>query len=116
MLQHHHGHHHHHHDTEPEGSGGADKARDPVCGMAVTITDKARSRDYGSEKFFFCSDGCQEKFDADPWFYASGAASRVEKRAQPGTQYTCPMHPEIISDKPGSCPICGMALEPMVPG
>ena len=115
MLQHHHGHHHHHHDTEPEGSGGADKARDPVCGMAVTITDKARSRDYGSEKFFFCSDGCQEKFDADPWFYASGAASRVEKRAQPGTQYTCPMHPEIISDKPGSCPICGMALEPMVP-
>ena len=83
--------------------------------MSVTIKPEARSRDYGSETYYFCSDGCQTKFDADPWFYASGNAAKVGKRAPQGTQWTCPMHPEIVRDEPGACPICGMALEPMVP-
>ncbi len=91
------------------------KAIDPVCGMQVTIASDARHRDYGGETFYFCSDGCQSKFEADPWFYASGAASKATKAAPAGTQWTCPMHPEIIRDKPGACPICGMALEPMIP-
>ena len=106
--------HHHHHaasDTKP----GAKTATDPVCGMQVEIKEGARTRDYGGETFHFCSAGCQEKFDTDPYFYASGNARKAGQRAQPGTQYTCPMHPEIVRDEPGSCPSCGMALEPMVP-
>ena len=114
---------HHHHDHETHASCGHDhakaeagpSAKDPVCGMSVTIKPEARSRDYGSETYYFCSDGCQTKFDADPWFYASGNAAKVGKRAPQGTQWTCPMHPEIVRDEPGACPICGMALEPMVP-
>ncbi|MDZ7711372.1 MAG: heavy metal translocating P-type ATPase [Roseovarius sp.] len=105
--------HHHHH--EPDIAPDADTATDPVCGMKVEIKEGARTRDYGDETFYFCSDGCQEKFDADPYFYASGNAGKVGQRAQPGAQYTCPMHPEIVRDEPGSCPKCGMALEPMVP-
>ena len=79
------------------------------------MREDARSREYGGETFWFCSEGCQTKFDADPYFYASGNAETTEQKAQPGTQWTCPMHPEIVRDEPGSCPICGMALEPMVP-
>lgn len=112
MAQHSHHHHHHgHDDTAP----GTESATDPVCGMSVAIKPDARSRDYGGETYYFCSDGCLEKFEADPWFYASGNAAKVEQRTPQGTQWTCPMHPEIVRDEPGACPICGMALEPMVP-
>jgi Cu+-exporting ATPase len=106
---------HHHHHAASDIAPGAETATDPVCGMQVEIKEGTPSRDYGGETFHFCSAGCQEKFDADPYFYASGNAKKVGQRAQPGTQYTCPMHPEIVRDAPGSCPICGMALEPMVP-
>ena len=102
---------HHDHDIAPD----AETATDPVCGMKVEIKEGARRRDYDGQTYHFCSEGCQEKFDADPWFYASGNAEKAGQRAQPGTQYTCPMHPEIVRDEPGSCPKCGMALEPMVP-
>nr|WP_108854999.1 heavy metal translocating P-type ATPase [Defluviimonas aquaemixtae] len=98
--------------SEPSG---APTAIDPVCGMSVTVNPEARSREYGDETFNFCSDGCQSKFDVDPWFYASGNVSKVGKHAAPGSQWTCPMHPEIVRDEPGACPICGMALEPMLP-
>ncbi|HRM75982.1 MAG TPA: heavy metal-binding domain-containing protein, partial [Paracoccus sp. (in: a-proteobacteria)] len=109
----HHGHGAHGHRQQAEAEPG--KAIDPVCGMQVTITPKARHRDYGGKTFYFCSQGCEAKFDADPWFHASGAAAKVGKSAPAGTQWTCPMHPEIIRDEPGACPICGMALEPMIP-
>ncbi|SPH25004.1 Copper-transporting P-type ATPase [Defluviimonas aquaemixtae] len=102
----------HSHMSEPSG---APTAIDPVCGMSVTVNPEARSREYGDETFNFCSDGCQSKFDVDPWFYASGNVSKVGKHAAPGSQWTCPMHPEIVRDEPGACPICGMALEPMLP-
>ncbi|ESW64293.1 heavy metal translocating P-type ATPase [Mesorhizobium sp. C277A] len=86
-------------------------ATDPVCGMSV---DRATARHFfrhEGQGFYFCSAGCQAKFEAEPQNYLGDrpAASPVPK----GTQYTCPMHPEVIRDKPGSCPICGMALEPM---
>ncbi|ESY12819.1 MULTISPECIES: heavy metal translocating P-type ATPase [unclassified Mesorhizobium] len=86
-------------------------ATDPVCGMSV---DRATARHFfrhEGQGFYFCSAGCQAKFQAEPQKYLGDrpAASPVPK----GTQYTCPMHPEVIRDKPGSCPICGMALEPM---
>ena len=86
-------------------------AIDPVCGMKVdraTAKHFARHDGHGT---YFCSAGCKAKFEADPGKYADG---RPAPEPMPkGTQYTCPMHPEIVRDKPGSCPICGMALEPM---
>ena len=106
---------HHHHQATSDVKPGAETVTDPVCGMQVEVKDGARTRDYGGETFHFCSARCQEKFDADPYFYASGNAKKAGQKATPGTQYTCPMHPEIVRDEPGSCPICGMALEPMLP-
>ncbi|MER8441775.1 heavy metal translocating P-type ATPase [Mesorhizobium sp. M1066] len=86
-------------------------ATDPVCGMSV---DRATARHFARHEgqgFYFCSAACQAKFEAEPLKYLG---DRPAPQPMPkGTQYTCPMHPEIIRDKPGSCPICGMALEPM---
>jgi P-type Cu+ transporter len=86
-------------------------AVDPVCGMDV---DRAGARHFlrhDGQKQYFCSAGCQQKFEADPERYTGAKAPPAPMPR--GTQYTCPMHPEIIRDGPGSCPICGMALEPM---
>ncbi len=122
-----HRHHHHHHAGNETESGarhhhntdvtdrGTGTAVDPVCGMSVAIEPVARSREFGGETYYFCSDGCMEKFEADPYFHASGNAKAAKQRFDAGTQRTCPMHPEIVRDEPGACPICGMALEPMVP-
>ncbi|RVD26665.1 MULTISPECIES: heavy metal translocating P-type ATPase [unclassified Mesorhizobium] len=86
-------------------------ATDPVCGMSV---DRASARHFvrhEGQGFYFCSAGCKGKFEAAPAHYLG---DRPAPQPMPkGTQYTCPMHPEIIRDKPGACPICGMALEPM---
>ena len=90
-------------------------AIDPVCGMTVRLKSDARTESYGADTFHFCSEKCQTKFRADPWFYASGRAAGHKKVAPTNVQYTCPMHPEIIRDAPGACPICGMALERMLP-
>jgi len=87
------------------------KATDPVCGMSV---DRAAAKHFARHEgqgFYFCSAGCKAKFEAEPRKYLG---DRPAPRPMPkGTQYTCPMHPEVIRDKPGSCPKCGMALEPM---
>jgi Cu+-exporting ATPase len=91
------------------------KAIDPVCGMTVTLKPDTRTETFDSKSFHFCSGNCQTKFKADPWFYASGRAAGRKKSAAANVQYTCPMHPQIIRDAPGACPICGMALEPMLP-
>lgn len=107
------GHHHHHHHADI--AVGAETAIDPVCGMTVEIKADARSQPFGDETYYFCSDRCRTRFGADPWFYVSGNAAEKGSIAAPGTQYTCPMHPEIVRDEPGACPLCGMALEPMVP-
>ncbi|MDP3868027.1 heavy metal translocating P-type ATPase [Phenylobacterium sp.] len=81
---------------------------DPVCGMTVK-TDTHRHVHDGVE-FGFCSAGCKTKFAADPGKYLG--EREPEPPPPPGTIYTCPMHPEIRQEGPGSCPICGMALEP----
>ena len=94
---------------------GTATAIDPVCGMTVQVTDVTRSEVFAGQNFHFCSDKCRAAFEADPWFYASGNAARRGKVATVGAQYTCPMHPQILRDTPGNCPICGMTLEPVVP-
>jgi Cu+-exporting ATPase len=99
------------HDKFVKDPGAYLEATDPVCGMKV---DRATARHFTRQDgkgFYFCSAGCQRKFEAKPDSFL-GSRPAVEVMAA-GTQYTCPMHPEIIRDKPGSCPLCGMALEPM---
>ncbi len=99
----------HGHSCHPPANAVSHK--DPVCGMRVEAnTDRQVS--HGGETYYFCSDRCVDKFRADPEGYLSGTA-RTPPPAGPGVKYTCPMHPEIVKDGPGDCPICGMALEPM---
>ena len=86
-------------------------ATDPVCGMSVDRSAAKHFVRHEGKGYYFCSAGCRSKFEAEPGKYLG---DRPAPEPMPrGTQYTCPMHPEIIRDKPGSCPICGMALEPM---
>jgi Cu+-exporting ATPase len=86
------------------------EATDPVCGMAVDRAGARHLASHGGERFYFCSAGCREKFEADPARYLGEREPPTPMPA--GTIYTCPMHPEIEQVGPGSCPICGMALEP----
>ena len=100
-------------------SAGEPQLRDPVCGMSVTRESKHHVEHEGRE-YFFCSAGCRTKFIADPDKYLarvsqSEAIAAHEEAAIPGATYTCPMHPEIVQDHPGTCPKCGMALEPLMP-
>jgi Cu+-exporting ATPase len=86
-------------------------AIDPVCGMKVDPQTTPHHADYAGQTFHFCSSGCRTKFEADPGRYLS--PRRDQPPAAPArTIYTCPMHPEVRQVGPGSCPICGMALEP----
>ncbi|MCP4314750.1 MAG: copper-translocating P-type ATPase [Hyphomicrobiales bacterium] len=81
--------------------------------MPVSDADTAPNAQFNEDTFVFCSDKCQQDFLSDPYFYASGNSRRVIHDAPEGTTFTCPMHPEIIRNEPGACPICGMALEPI---
>ena len=95
--------HHHHQHT---ATGGA---IDPVCGMMVDPHSAKHRADYHGHTYYFCSAGCRTKFVNDPQKYLGDAQARAGAE---GTIYTCPMHPQIRQLGPGSCPICGMALEP----
>ena len=87
-------------------------AIDPVCGMSVTIEGAEHRAEHDGAQHYFCSAHCQQKFVTDPEMYLSGAHLNAVEDVPEGTIYTCPMHPEIRQEGPGSCPICGMALEP----
>ncbi len=89
--------------------------KDPVCGMTVTV-QSAHRQDYQGQSYFFCGPRCRARFADNPSQFLSGAAvSPPPSAAPPGTYYTCPMHPEVRQEHSGSCPRCGMALEPEVP-
>ena len=85
---------------------------DPVCGMTVDPATAKHKADYKGHPYFFCSAGCRTKFMAAPAKYLDASPAAAEPMAA-DTIYTCPMHPQIRQAGPGSCPICGMALEPL---
>ena len=104
-------------DLDVNGACGCGEAElaagsltDPVCGMTVELVTSKHHFDHGGTTYHFCSDGCRTKFSADPDRYLKPEAPEP---AKPGAIYTCPMHPQIRQGGPGSCPICGMALEPV---
>ncbi|MGE0741897.1 MAG: heavy metal translocating P-type ATPase [Hyphomonadaceae bacterium] len=132
------GHDHNHHHVAPNAAA---EERDPVCGMTVKA-DSPHRLEHDGKDVLFCSASCKAKFAANPTKYAAvkeqhsccavpkdddGASCHAHDHAShgapaidratvpPGSKWTCPMHPEIVRDGPGSCPICGMALEPTMP-
>lgn len=86
--------------------------KDPVCGMIVKLGNNKPSLKYHGDEFHFCNPKCHDKFGADPYFYLSGNKAKQTQSAPKNATYTCPMDPEIVQEGPGTCPICGMALEP----
>ncbi|MBR0967194.1 heavy metal translocating P-type ATPase [Bradyrhizobium diazoefficiens] len=100
-------HDHHHHAAAEAG------VVDPVCGMTVDPETSKHRADHRGVTYHFCSAGCRTKFAAAPEQYLGKAKAEAQRADVPeGTVYTCPMHPQIRQIGPGSCPICGMALEP----
>src|SRR2546425_7607606 len=111
-MKEHNGHHH--------NADAAVVEKDPVCGMDVVPGQApGGSADHAGKTYWFCSQGCREKFVADPKRYVAPSPTKpaadaiAPAPARPRTKWTCPMHPQIVRDEPGSCPICGMALEPI---
>lgn len=123
VEEHDHQHHSHGHQLHGQVSGGAEPGvstvdkpyTDPVCGMQVG-PNREKEISYKDLVYHFCSAKCMAKFNVAPDAYASKIRQpTVSEPAQAGTAYTCPMHPEIRQTAPGNCPICGMALEPVMP-
>jgi Cu+-exporting ATPase len=117
-------HDHSRHHNHPHGSVESVAVKDPVCGMTINPEKAAGHSEYGGQTVYFCSLGCKTKFDANPAKYAqANEGMRDSKPMKPAAppptaakgEWTCPMHPEILRDAPGSCPICGMAQEPRTP-
>ncbi len=137
MNHDHHEHSHNRHDhghmgpTTAELPRAAGAGTDPVCGMTVDPATAAGSTTHNGTTYHFCGRHCLAKFEADPAKYTAPAAkpgghsccgAKALRPPQPPAQltaeavkYTCPMHPEVVQDGPGTCPKCGMALEPMTP-
>ncbi|MGH9340199.1 MAG: heavy metal translocating P-type ATPase [Acidobacteriota bacterium] len=94
--------------------------KDPVCHMDVSPDSAFGQETHQGQIYYFCSTGCAEKFRRNPQQYASASSAEAAaalgpatgEDKPPGQEYTCPMHPEIVRNEPGNCPICGMALEP----
>ncbi len=105
----------HAHEAHPADPGkqAAHLVKDPVCGMDVDPHAGKPHAEHKGRTYYFCCEGCRTKFLADPERYL-GKAARAAEPVPEGTIYTCPMHPEVRQVGPGSCPICGMALEPLL--
>jgi P-type Cu+ transporter len=100
---------------QDHAEGVADGIRDPVCGMAVDPMTAENRAGHAGHAYYFCSSRCRERFEAEPARYLTRAASQPARPSAREVLWTCPMHPQIVREGPGSCPICGMALEPMTP-
>src|SRR5262245_43227000 len=114
-------------DQSPTGSRSfslglapATTAIDPVCGMTVDPdTARGGSHTHAGTTYYFCAESCRRKFAADPQRYLAGERESMRPGSpatppphHPATRYICPMDPDVVSDRPGPCPKCGMALEP----
>ena len=108
----------------PASTPRSNEVLDPVCGMTIDPADAVGHVDYDGHTYYFCAESCLERFKEEPGKYvgpeagsqAPGPTARIPhpgSRIPASAKWTCPMHPEIVRDGPGSCPICGMALEPM---
>src|SRR4051794_12618793 len=86
---------------------------DPVCGMTVDPADAAGSHRYNGKTYYFCNPSCLERFKADPQKYLEPDKAAIVVAGPDNIEYTCPMDPEVRQMGPGSCPKCGMALEPV---
>jgi Cu+-exporting ATPase len=106
--------HHDHTQCAHSGLSTPGMATDPVCGMSVDPATTSHVAIRAGAHHYFCSAGCLAKFNADPARYASDAPRQTDPVPE-GTIWTCPMHPDVQQPGPGSCSICGMALEPMTP-
>ena len=109
--------HAHHHGCAgaASGSGSAHRVKDPVCGMTVDPHKTPHRAEHAGRNYYFCAAGCRAKFLADPARYLGPPVATSKPPLAPaGAIYTCPMHPEVRQVGPGACPICGMALEPLV--
>jgi Cu+-exporting ATPase len=102
----------HGHTHADAAAPAAGKVRDPVCGMWVDPVTAKHRHEHAGQTVLFCGAKCREKFIADPERYLAPTPPQPAPRTPEGTIYTCPMHPEVRQVGPGSCPICGMALEP----
>ena len=102
----------HDHDASAPVKPG-ETAVDPVCGMTVDLGAGKPTSIWGGTQYHFCSARCHDRFVADPYFYVSGNNKKKRPAAKKNALYTCPMDPEIVQEGPGTCPVCGMALEPM---
>src|SRR5437773_2136063 len=90
-------------------------AIDPVCGMSVDPKTAPAQTTFQGKTYYFCNPHCLTKFQADPQKYLSGQIEPMTLGMTPApsaAQYICPMDPDVVSDRPGACPKCGMALEP----
>jgi Cu+-exporting ATPase len=96
-------------------ASASNSAIDPVCEMTVDPARAAGHVEHEGTTYYFCSKGCVAKFSADPARFLAARPEPPASPQPPATSYTCPMHPEIVRDRPGPCPICGMALEPVLP-
>ncbi|MGA0594299.1 heavy metal translocating P-type ATPase [Enterovirga sp. CN4-39] len=105
--------HHHGHGAHAHAAPVSGTAKDPVCGMSVDPHTAKHRAEHAGHPYYFCSAGCRTKFEADPQRYLSPEKAKAEPVPE-GTIFTCPMHPEVRQVGPGSCPICGMALEPVL--
>jgi Cu+-exporting ATPase len=101
--------HHHHSTATPAG------VLDPVCGMTISPEAAVGHREHQGRTYYFCSQGCLQKFTDDPGRFVAPALHDAPAASDDvDREYTCPMHPEVRQTGPGACPICGMALEPRV--
>ncbi|MBX9767566.1 MAG: YHS domain-containing protein, partial [Bdellovibrionales bacterium] len=102
---------HDHHDPQHKKMNDAVFTKDPVCGMNVAPDSAKGKSDFEGHTYLFCSLKCKSKFDQNPKQYLTPV--KPAPQADIGVEYTCAMHPEVRQIGPGSCPICGMALEPV---
>ena len=112
-------HHHDHSDNAQAArrqmaSSALETTSDPVCGMTVDPRTSGHHSEHDGRTFHFCSARCKAKFEADPARYIGQKPKPLAEPVREGAVYTCPMHPEVRQIGPGSCPICGMALEPLL--